>query len=56
MARSWLRKGVELEREIEDLKFRKNQMPENEDYRALEELLVKLAVLNESIAEMEGEL
>ncbi len=47
---------MELDREIEDLKYRKNQMPEDEYYRALEELLVKLAVLNESIAEMEGEL
>ena len=55
-ARELASQGVELEREIEDLKFRKNQMPENEYYRALEDLLVKLAVLNESIAEMEGEL
>ncbi len=55
-ARELASQGVELEREIEDLKFRKNQMPEDEYYRALEELLVKLAVLNESIAEIEGEL
>ena len=55
-ARELASQRVELEREIEDLKFRKNQMPENEYYRALEELLVKLAVLNESIDEMEGEL
>ena len=47
---------VELERVIEDLKFRKNQMPEDEYYRVLEELLVRLAVLNESIDEMEGDL
>jgi len=55
-ARELASQGVEIEREIEDLKFRKNQMPEDEYYRVLEELLVKLAVLHESIAEMEGEL
>ncbi|MCH7804766.1 MAG: hypothetical protein IH937_11855 [Acidobacteria bacterium] len=55
-ARELASQGVKLEREIEDLKFRKNQMPEDEYYRALEDLLVKLAILNESIAEMEGEL
>ena len=55
-ARELASQRVELEREMEDLKFRKNQMPEDEYYRVLEELLVKLAVLNESITEMEGEL
>ena len=55
-ARELASQRVELEREIEDLKFRKNQMSEDEYYRVLEELLVRLAVLNESIAEMEGEL
>jgi hypothetical protein len=54
-ARELASQRVELEREIEDLKFRKNEMPEDEYYRVLEELLVRLAVLNESIAEMEGE-
>ena len=44
---------VEIEREIEDLKFRKNQLPEDEFYRVLEELLVKLAILNESIEQLE---
>jgi hypothetical protein len=44
---------VEIEREIEDLKFRKNQLPEDEYYRVLEELLVKLAILNESIEQLE---
>lgn len=55
-AREWASQQVALDREIEDLKFRKKQMPEDEYYRALEELLVKLAVLNERIAEIEGEL
>lgn len=54
-ARELASQRVELEREIEDLKFRKNQLPEDEYYRTLEELLVKLAVLNERIAEIEGE-
>ncbi len=55
-ARELASQRVELEREIEDLKFRKNQMPEDEYYRVLEELLVRLAVLSESIDEMEGDL
>ena len=55
-ARELASQRVEIEREIEDLKFRKNQMPVDEYYRVLEELLVKLAVLNESIAKMEDEL
>ena len=45
---------VQIEREIEDLKFRKNHFPEEEYYRLLEELLVKLATLNERIAQLEA--
>ena len=44
---------VRIEREIEDLKFRKTQLPEAQYYRQLEELLVKLATLNEVIEEAE---
>ena len=46
---------VRIEREIEDLKFRKTQLPEAAYYRQLEELLVKLATLNEGIEEAEEE-
>ena len=44
---------VRIEREIEDLKFRKTQLPEAEYYRQLEELLIELATLNEGIEEAE---
>jgi hypothetical protein len=46
---------VRIERDIEDLKFRKTQFPEAEYYRRLEGLLVELATLNESIEEAEEE-
>lgn len=42
-----------IEREIEDLKFRKTQLSEAEYYRRLEELLIELATLNEGIEEAE---
>ena len=45
---------VRIERDIEDLKFRKKQLPEAEYYRQLEELLIELATLNEGIEEAEG--
>lgn len=43
-----------LERDIEDLKFRKTQMPEADYYGRLEDLLVQLAKINGRIAELEG--
>ena len=46
---------VQIEREIEDLKFRKNQLLEDEYYRILEELLVKLATMSQRIEELERE-
>ncbi|MDA2934331.1 hypothetical protein MYX82_08300 [Acidobacteria bacterium AH-259-D05] len=46
---------VQIEREIEDLKFRKNQLLEDEYYRTLEELLIKLATMSERIEQLEGE-
>ncbi|MDA2925922.1 hypothetical protein MYX78_01605 [Acidobacteria bacterium AH-259-G07] len=45
---------VEIERNIEDLKFRKTQIPEDKYYRTLEELLVKLAQINEKIEQLEA--
>jgi hypothetical protein len=42
-----------IEREIEDLKFRKTQLSEAEYYRRLEELLIELATLNETLEEAE---
>ncbi len=44
---------VGIEREIEDLKFRKSQLPESQYYSQLEALLVKLATLMEGIEEAE---
>jgi len=44
---------VRIEREIEDLKFRKTQLPEAEYYRQLEEFLIELATLNEGLEETE---
>ncbi|GAB4110690.1 MAG: hypothetical protein Kow001_11700 [Acidobacteriota bacterium] len=44
-----------LEREIEDLKLRKTEMPADAYYRELERLLVELAELNERIRTLEGE-
>ena len=43
-----------LEREIEDLKLRKQEMGADEYYRQLEELLLQLSKLNEKIHELEG--
>lgn len=44
-----------VEREVEDLKFRKGEMASAEYYQKLEELLVKLATINEEIRRLEGE-
>lgn len=44
---------VRIEREIEDLKFRKTQLSESSYYRLLEELLIKLATLNQRMKEAE---
>lgn len=46
---------IRLEREIEDLKRRKAEMPESQYYSELERLLVELAQLNARIRELEGE-
>ncbi len=43
-----------VEREIEDLKFRKNEIAADKYYQQLEELLVKLASISEKIAQLEG--
>lgn len=43
-----------IEREIEDLKLRKNDMSSAEYYQHLEELLVELATINQRIKELEG--
>lgn len=43
-----------LEREIEDLKYRKGEMPEAQYFEKLQELLVEVATLNERIAELES--
>lgn len=45
---------VKIEREIEDLKFRKKELSESEYYQQLEKLLIELAKLNAQIAELEG--
>jgi len=46
---------VTIQREIEDLKFRKSRMSEEEYYRQLESLLVNLASLSRQIEDMEEE-
>ena len=46
---------VEVEREIEDLKFRKKDLSEDDYYNGLEALLVRLAETNERIRQLEGE-
>lgn len=43
-----------IEREIEDLKLRKNDMPSSDYYQQLEQLLIDLATVNERIRELEG--
>lgn len=54
-ARELAAERVLIEREIADLKFRKNQIPEENYYNHLEEFLVKLATINEKIQELEGQ-
>jgi len=54
-ARRLLPERTRLEREVEALKLRKGEMPEEEYYRRLEELLLELARLNERIRQLEGE-
>ncbi|HLV01475.1 MAG TPA: hypothetical protein VKZ59_09420 [Acidobacteriota bacterium] len=53
-AQSLARQRIDVEREIEDLKLRKTQLPEDEYFRQLETLLVRLATLNEKIESLEG--
>ena len=43
-----------VEREIEDLKFRKAELPAEEYYKQLEQLLIKLAQLNSQIEQLES--
>jgi hypothetical protein len=53
-ARGLLPEKRNLEREVEALKLRKTQIPEQEYYRQLEDLLIDLSALNEKIRELEG--
>ncbi|MGH9338188.1 MAG: hypothetical protein ACRD1R_01005 [Acidobacteriota bacterium] len=53
-ARTLAERKVSLEREIEDLKFRKGQIPEAEYYQQLEKLLVELAGINQQLSTLEG--
>jgi hypothetical protein len=53
-ARRLLPERVRLEREVEDLKLRKTEMPVAEYYEKLEAVLVELASLNEKIRILEG--
>lgn len=53
-AKALARQRTEVEREIEDLKLRKTQLPEDEYFQQLETLLVRLATLNEEIEDLEG--
>lgn len=45
---------IKIEREIEDLKYQKKELPESDYYTRLEKLLVQLAALNAKISELEG--
>ena len=54
-ARQLARKRVRIEREIEDLKNRKKDLLEAKYYEELQQLLVKLAILDEQIRELEDE-
>lgn len=45
---------IKIERDIEDLKYRKKDLPEAEYYQQLENLLVQLSKLNAKIEELEG--
>ncbi len=54
-ARELVPRRSRLEREIEDLKLRKADLPADTYYRELERLLVELAELNERIRTLEGE-
>lgn len=53
-AQELAKQRTKIEREIEDLKFRKAELPSEEYYKKLEELLVKLAQLNSRIQELES--
>ncbi len=53
-AQELARQRATLEREIEDLKFRKAEVPTDDYYRQLEQLLIKLAQLNSRIEELES--
>lgn len=44
----------EIERQIEELKFRKSQMPESDYYHSLQSLLVELASLNQKMESLEA--
>ena len=46
---------LSLERAIDDLKFRKDEIPVDEYYQALEKLLLDLATINERIAQLGSE-
>ncbi len=45
--------AMAVERDIEDLKFRKDQIPESEYYDRLEKFLIRLASINERIEQLE---
>lgn len=53
-AQELARDKTRVEREIEDLKYRKGELSEGEYFRQLEQLLVQLATLSEKISELEG--
>ena len=54
-ARQLAQQRTGLEREIASLKFQKAELPQEEYYKKLEVLLIRLAQLNERISQLEGE-
>lgn len=54
-ARELAERRTKLERAIEDLKFRKAEMPQDQYFKELEKRLVELAEINERIELLEGQ-
>ncbi len=54
-ARELAQQRIGVEREISSLKFQKAELPQEEYYKKLEALLIRLAQLNQRISELEGE-
>lgn len=53
-AKQLAKRRQDIERDIEDLKFRKGEMPTEQYYEQLQSLLVKLATVNEELERLEA--